>query len=375
MRRCLDLAARGAGTVSPNPMVGSVVVDASGNVIGEGWHQMFGGPHAEVHAIEDAEMKHGREALEKSTLLVNLEPCSHHGKTPPCADLIVEKGIPRVVVGITDPNPDVSGRGIERLRQSGVDVIPGVLAADCARLNEPFLHHQRTRHPLVVLKVAQTLDGFVAMTDGQSRWITSEASRRVVHQLRAALDAVLVGSGTARSDDPELTVRLVEGRQPWRIVLDRKGELPSDLRLLNDDHAGRTIVVIGEGASPDYGSDFLDRGGAMFEVPVHDEHLDIAAVFETLGRGIGEVPPLLSVLVEAGPGLGSALMRERLVDRMHLFVAPMIMGDGIPAFRGLGVSRLEDAIAFGESHWEPVGHDMLFTGFARRASELIESHR
>lgn len=277
-----------------------------------------------------------------------------------------------MVVGITDPNPKVSGRGIERLRQAGVQVISGILAPDCARLNEPFLHHHRTGRPLVILKVAQTLDGFVAMTDGQSQWITGEDSRRLVHRMRSEVDAVLVGSGTARSDDPALTVRLVDGRQPWRIVLDRKGELPSDLRLLTDEYAQRTMVVIGEGVTPAYGEDFRSRGGEIVEVPVDHEHLDLAAVLEVMGRGSGKAPPLLSLLVEAGPGLGSALLRGRLVDRLHLFVAPKIMGDGIAAFHNLGVSRLEDAVGFAESYWEPVGRDVLFTGFARTSSELIE---
>ncbi|MBT8401451.1 MAG: bifunctional diaminohydroxyphosphoribosylaminopyrimidine deaminase/5-amino-6-(5-phosphoribosylamino)uracil reductase RibD [Rhodothermia bacterium] len=373
MERCLDLARRGAGSVSPNPMVGSVLVDESGSVIGEGWHQMFGGPHAEVHAIDDAERKNGRDALKSATLVVNLEPCSHHGKTPPCADLIIDNGIPRVVVGITDPNPEVSGRGIERLRESGVDVTTGVLAADCARLNEPFLHHQRTGRPLVILKVAQTLDGFVAAADGRSQWITGEVSRRRVHQMRAELDSVMVGSGTAQSDDPALTVRLTEGRQPWRIVLDREGTLSADLKLLNDEHPDRTIVAVGEGVNPAYGSEFRNRGGAVIEVPVHNEHLDLGAVFNVLGRGNENVPPLLSVLVEAGPALGSALIRERLVDRLHLFVAPKIMGNGIASFRDLGISQLDEAITFAQSKWEPVGDDMLFTGFAKSSTELTGS--
>ncbi len=375
MQRCLELARRGAGSVSPNPMVGSVLVDESGTVVGEGWHQRFGGPHAEVHAIEDAERRHGRAVLLTSTLVVNLEPCSHHGKTPPCADLIVEKGIRRVVVGIADPNPQVAGRGIERLRKAGVQVTTGILERECARLNEPFLHYQQTGRPLVVLKVAQSLDGFVATSTGESQWISGEASRRRVHELRAELDGVLVGSGTARADDPALTVRLVDGRQPWRVVLDRTGDLPAESKLFTDEYCDRTIVVVGDGVDPVYGDSLRASGGVVVEVPVHNEHLDLEAVFERLGRGTDTLPPLLSVLVEAGPGLGSALLRQRLVDRVHLFVAPKLLGDGIRAFRDLNVSRLEEAITFAETEWETVGDDTLFTGFARSSSELTDSYQ
>ncbi len=212
MRRALTLAARGTGAVSPNPRVGCVIVDEAGQVIGEGWHGRYGGPHAEVWAIRDATARHGADALRGATLVVTLEPCAHHGKTPPCADLIVETGIPRVVVGTRDPFPAVDGRGIERLRAAGVAVTVGVEQDACRRLNDAFAFHARTGRPYVALKVAQTLDGVAATEAGHSRWVTGPEARARVHAWRAGFDAVLIGAGTARADDPALTVRDAEGR-------------------------------------------------------------------------------------------------------------------------------------------------------------------
>ena len=248
-------------------MVGAVLVGPEGTVLGEGWHRQYGGPHAEAHAIQDAEDAHGPDTLRDATLYVNLEPCSHHGKTPPCTDLILEKGIPRLVVGTVDPFPSVKGRGIRRLREHGVEVQVGVLRSDCFRLNEAFFHHVETGRPLVTLKVAQTLDGQVATRTGDSQWISGEASRTLVHRWRAELDGVMVGSGTARSDDPRLTVRHVDGAQPVRVVLDREGSLSPQLSVLTDDHAANTVVAVAEGTTPPYADALRDRGGHVVSVP------------------------------------------------------------------------------------------------------------
>jgi diaminohydroxyphosphoribosylaminopyrimidine deaminase / 5-amino-6-(5-phosphoribosylamino)uracil reductase len=388
MARCLALAARGSGHVSPNPRVGCVVVDETGAVLGEGWHGRYGGPHAEVAAIRDAEARHGAGALRAATLVVNLEPCAHVGKTPPCADLILEKGLPRVVVGTRDPFPAVDGRGIERLRAGGVDVIVGVLETECRRFNEAFFVHVETGRPLVVLKVAQTLDGFVATRTGHSRWVTGEPARARVHALRAALDAVLVGAGTARADDPALTVRrsevrgprsetegffsdlgpLTSGLQPLRVVLDRVGALPDTLRLFTDGHAGHTLAVVAEGARPAYEAALRERGGAVLRLPERDGHLDLIALLDALGAGAGlpgGVRPVQSVLVEAGPGLASALLAADLVDRLLVFVAPTLLGDGLRAFTLPGPDRMDDARRWPETRWETVGDDVLFTAYRR----------
>ncbi|QXD17127.1 bifunctional diaminohydroxyphosphoribosylaminopyrimidine deaminase/5-amino-6-(5-phosphoribosylamino)uracil reductase RibD [Rhodocaloribacter litoris] len=370
MRRCLELAARGAGHVSPNPMVGAVLVGPDGRRLGEGWHRVYGGPHAEVFAIEEAERRHGAAALHTATLYVNLEPCSHHGKTPPCADLIVAKGIPRVVVGMEDPFPAVSGRGLARLRAHGVAVTTGVLEAACRRLNEAFVHHVRTGRPLVTLKVAQTLDGRVATATGDARWISGEAARRLVHRWRSELDAVLVGSGTARADDPALTVRHVAGRQPARLVLDRTGTLPPTLRLFTDEHAARTVAVVGPEAAPPYARALLRAGGALLHLPTAGGHLDLPALLDRLGRDGGRDGgrPLQSLLVEAGPGLASALFAQDLVDRYFVFIAPRVLGGGLPALSLPGPERMAEARTFAEHRWTRTGDDLLFQGYRHPVS-------
>lgn len=367
MRRALDLAERGAGAVSPNPKVGCVIVGPDGDVIGEGWHGAFGGPHAEVWALRDAERKHDPDIFRQSTLYVTLEPCSHHGKTPPCADLVLGMAVPRVVVGMEDPNPVVAGRGLARLREGGVDVHVGVLEGACRRLNEAFVHHLATGRPLVTLKIAQTLDGRIATRSGDSRWVSGEAARARVHRWRASLDGVLVGSGTARADDPALTVRHVEGRQPVRVVLDREASLPAGLQLFTDEHAARTIAVIGEKHRPAYADALEAAGGLVLPIPEIGGHLDLEALLEKLGAGVGAHRPVQSLLVEAGPGLATALVRAGLVDRLALFIAPKLVGDGRPAFGDLGIKKMVDALTFAESRWERVGDDILFLGFRRPA--------
>ena len=368
IRRCLELAERGAGQVSPNPMVGAVVVGEGGKLLGEGWHGRYGAPHAEPCAVADVERRLGAKAafaLRTSTLYVNLEPCSHYGKTPPCADLILEKGIPQVVVGMSDPFHEVAGRGIARLREHGVDVRVGVLEKVCRRFNEAFIHHVQTGRPLVTLKMAQTLDGQVATGTGDARWVSGAAARRLVHQWRAQLDAVLVGSGTARADDPALTVRHVEGRQPTRIVLDRAGTLPPSLQLFSDTFAAHTIAVTNPSAQPAYAGVLQENGGRLLRLPETSGHLDLTALLDRFGRDGGRDGgrPMMSLLVEAGPGLATALFRQGLVDRFFLFVAPKLVGRGMPALGDLGISRMADALGFAEGRWESVGEDMLFRGY------------
>jgi diaminohydroxyphosphoribosylaminopyrimidine deaminase / 5-amino-6-(5-phosphoribosylamino)uracil reductase len=366
MSRCLELARRGAGHVSPNPMVGAVVVDAGGRLLGEGWHERYGGPHAEPNAVHMAEERHGAEALRDATLYVNLEPCSHFGKTPPCADLILEKRIPRVVAGMVDPSPKVAGQGIARLREHGVDITVGVLEQACRRLNEAFVHHVQTGRPLVTLKIAQTLDGRIATRSGDSKWISGEVSRRLVHRWRAELDGVLVGAGTAAADDPALTVRMVDGRQPVRVVLDRNGSLPPHLKLFSDGLAAETVAIVGEGTRPAYAEMLLAIGGRILDAPERDGHLDLLPVLERLGREGGRSGrPMQSLLVEAGLGLASALIRQDLADRLFLFTAPKVLGEGLPGISFPGPERMADALSFTESAWEQVGEDMLFRGYRR----------
>ena len=389
MDRALALAARGAGAVSPNPLVGAVLVAEDGEtVLGEGWHGRYGGPHAEVWAIRDADRRasgadaptgaasgargeKGAADLTRATLVVTLEPCSHYGKTPPCADLAIARGIPRVVVAHEDPFPEVAGRGIARLRAAGADVTVGVRERKARRLNEAFLTHVRTGRPLVTLKWALTLDGQVATAEGDSRWITSGAARALVHRWRAEADAVLVGAGTARADDPALTVRewpLAEGqRQPLRVVLDREGALPPTLALFTDEHAAETVAVVSPEAAPAYAGDLAARGGRVLRVPLAGGHVDLGALLDALGAGHSLERPVQSVLVEPGPGLATAFLRGGLADRLFAFVAPKVVGAGVPIAGDLGTERMADALVFEESAWETVGPDALLRGYLRAA--------
>ena len=365
MQRCLDLAMRGAGLVSPNPLVGSVVVGHDGQMLGEGWHQQYGGPHAEYHAIHEALRNHGPEALKEATIYVNLEPCSHFGKTPPCADLILQYGIPRVVIGMVDPHPAVQGRGIQRLRDKGLELTVGVLETTCKRLNEAFTHHIRSAKPLITLKVAQTLDGRIATASGNSKWVSGKAARTQVHEWRARLDAVLIGSGTARFDNPALTIRHTTGRQPYRIVLDREGVLPENLELFSDEHVTKTIAVVSENADPVYRSRLIASGGHVIASPTKNNHLDLHALLGILGQKNAATPTIQSILVEAGPRLSTALFEQDLVDRYFLFIAPKLIGNGMPVLNGLSIDKMADALAFPESTWEQIGDDMLFQGYRR----------
>ena len=373
MDRALALATRGAGAVSPNPLVGAVLLGPDGETWGEGWHGRYGGPHAEVWAVRDAE-RHGLGGrLREATLVVTLEPCSHHGKTPPCADLVLDKHIPRVVVAQEDPFPEVAGRGIRRLRENGVEVSVGLRGHEARRLNEAFRTHVRTGRPLVTLKTAATLDGRVATRTGDSHWVTGPAARALVHHGRAETDAVLVGSGTARADDPALTVRdaplRVGQTQPLRVVLDRAGALPPDLNLFADG-AAPTLAVVAEDARPDYAERLAEAGGSVLELPMLDGHLDLGALLDRLGAGEGlpdGVRKVQSLVVEAGPGLATALLAQDLVDRVFWFVAPKVVGEGTPAVADLRIRKMADALAFVEAAWETVGADVLLRGCLRPA--------
>ncbi|ASQ90733.1 riboflavin biosynthesis protein RibD [Prosthecochloris sp. GSB1] len=328
MSRCLELAVKGAGFVSPNPMVGSVIV-CDGRIVGEGFHQRFGGPHAEVNAIASVT---DQDVLRRSTLYVNLEPCSHYGKTPPCSDLIVERGIPRVVVACRDPHEKVAGKGIDRLRAAGVEVVEGILEQDALRLNEAFMKSHRRRLPFVALKLAQTLDGKIATANGLSKWITGEASRREVHLMRSRYDAVLTGSGTVLADDPLLTVRHAEGRNPLRVVLDRELRLPPDAAVFGP--GAKTLLVTSNSAGGSLrASAFRDKGVEITTAGEINGSLDLSLVLRHLHeRGV------LSVLVEAGGRLSSSFVREGLADKLYMFVAPKLFGgDGLSSFAELGV--------------------------------------
>ena len=323
MRECFPLAVLGKGNVSPNPLVGAVLVK-NGRTIASGYHEFYGGPHAEVNCLDGV-----KGNLRSATLYVNLEPCAHHGKTPPCVDRIIRQGIGRVVVGMVDPNPLVRGHGIRKLRQAGVDVIVGVLENECRELNRIYIRHITLRRPYIHLKIAQSADGRIAGPLGTNRWFTSLSSRKLVHAWRAEHDAVLVGARTVRIDDPELTVRLAQGRDPDAIVIDGQLRVPEKAKLFRDLSKRRVLLVTSSEAlknSRDKVARLSARGVIVLPFPSHLGHLSLVDILRGLyAHHIG------SILVEGGAQVFSQFIEEGLFDQLSVFVAPKYFGRGLRA--------------------------------------------
>jgi diaminohydroxyphosphoribosylaminopyrimidine deaminase/5-amino-6-(5-phosphoribosylamino)uracil reductase len=346
MRRVLFLAENGRYTVSPNPMVGCAIA-RDGAVLAEGWHERAGEPHAEIVALRRCENARG------ATLYVNLEPCAHHGRTGPCAEAIVDAGVARVVVAMTDPHEIVDGRGIAMLRAAGIEVTTGVLEAEARRLNEAFAWAVTQKLPFVLLKAGMTLDGKLATVTRESQWITSEAAREKSLALREEYDAILVGSGTVKADNPRLTRRLglATSVTPWtRVVLDGDGEVPPHAQLLTD--GGRTILFTSR-------PDRYMRAEGLEIVPT-DGRIDLErALGELYARGIH------SILAEGGALLHSELIRRSLWQKMIVFVAPLVVGgaDAPAILSGEGVGRLTEAYRFRFDRAEFVGGDLMITAY------------
>lgn len=355
MLRALELAARGRGRTSPNPMVGAVLV-RDGRVVGEGWHHQAGQPHAEVLALRRAG-KRARGAV----MFVNLEPCSHFGRTPPCADALIQAGIARAVVAMRDPDPRVSGRGINRLRRAGIKVEVGLLREAAAGLNEIFLHRVRSGRPFVSLKLAQSLDGAISAGPGLRTGISSALSRRFAMRLRATHDSVLVGISTVLADDPLLNVRGVPGaRQPLRVVLDCALQLPAGSRLALTAGQYPTLVLYDPYRGRQERVSTLEALGVR-TCPVNgaaDGILPLAAVLDALAaRGV------CSVLVEGGRRVATAFLAERLVQRLHLFIAPLLYGEGGPLhWAGAVVAPAGFPLRLTGSESRRIGPDLYVTG-------------
>jgi len=356
MRQALALAARGRGTTSPNPMVGAVVADRTG-VVGKGYHAFPGGPHGEVNALRDA----GDRAV-GATLYVTLEPCNHFGRTPPCTGAILDAGIARVVVGMRDPNPHVAGGGIRALEERGIVVECGVLEEECRRLNQPFLKHSTTGIPHVTLKAASTLDGRIASRTGDSKWITNERSRRFVHRLRESVDAVLVGIGTARADDPRLTVRLpgkAPRRQSIRIVLDTRLRLSPESYLVRTAGEVPTWVACGQGAPSSAEHVLVERGVRVLRLPEEAGRVALVPLLQELGnRGV------TSLLVEGGAHVLGAFLDQGLADEFFFFFAPKILADdrGIPMIAGRARPSLREAVEVHDVRIRRFGEDWMVFG-------------
>jgi diaminohydroxyphosphoribosylaminopyrimidine deaminase/5-amino-6-(5-phosphoribosylamino)uracil reductase len=316
MHRALELAAQGQGLVEPNPMVGCVLW-RGGSMVGEGWHERFGGSHAEIEALQAA----GSRAS-GATMYVTLEPCCHQGKTPPCSEAIIQAGVGRVIVAMADPFPAVSGGGLARLKEAGIDVEVGLLEAQAKSLNAPYLKRVEHGRPWIIAKWAMTLDGKIATPSGDSRWISAEASRSIVHQLRGRVDGIMVGSNTARLDDPLLTARPAGRRIATRIVVDGRATLPIDRQLIRTLDEAPLLVAVGSHAMPDDVARLADAGCDVYRCDGANHEERLRSLLAELGqRG------MTNVLVEGGGRLLANLHRIRGVDEVHAFIAPKILGN------------------------------------------------
>ncbi len=354
MARALELAARGRGLTSPNPMVGAVVV-RDGTVVGEGWHARAGAPHAEIEALARA-----GPGARGATLYVNLEPCGHHGRTPPCVPALVEAGLARVVAALADPDPRVAGRGLAALRATGIPVETGVLADEAARLNRVFLTAMREGRPHVTLKAAASLDGRIADLHGVSRWITGDPARAHAHRLRADADAIVVGITTALRDDPALTVRLAQPwpREPWRVVLDTHARLPVDAQLLRSGAPARALVAVSDAAPGTRVSALQATGATVVRVTARQGRVDVQALLaELFAREVR------GVLVEGGGEVHGSFVDAALVDRVALFLGPLLLGGRTaPSLLGGSGRELKAAVRLETLEVQRLGDDLLVEG-------------
>ncbi len=350
MRLAIAEAAKGAGYVSPNPMVGAIAVKR-GRILAKAYHKRYGETHAEVALLR----KLTSEEAKGATIYVNLEPCCHFGKTAPCTDALIASKVRRVVVGHEDPNPKVSGRGIKQIRQAGIAVSVGILSREARELNQPFLTFIAKGRPWILLKVAQSMDGRIALANGQSRWISGVEARKEVHRLRSQLDAVLVGARTVAADDPELTVRHVKGRNPIRVVLDSNLALSAKAKIFLQQDPERTWVMTTDRASATLKAKIEKTGAAVFCGPTaHDGHVNLEWVVQTLSS-LG----VTSVLVEGGGTIHASFIRAELFDKLIVAAAPMLIGnDGIAATANLGLQELSHAPRFSVSDVRKVGEDL-----------------
>ena len=357
MRQALELAQRGGGWVAPNPMVGAVIVK-NGRIIGSGYHEKCGGPHAEVNAIADA-----ANFVQDAVMYVTLEPCCHYGKTPPCADLLIEKKISKVVIGSLDPNPLVAGKGVQKLKEAGIEVIYGVLQEQCDYVNRIFRHYITTKRPYVVMKTAMTLDGKIATVTGESRWISGEESRQEVHQLRHQYTGIMVGVNTVIHDNAVLTCRIPNGKNPVRIITDSCLRIPPTSNVLQDQVHNPTILATTAKASTQIANEFKSSGSKVMLCSVKNGRVDLNDLMDQLGA-IG----IDSILLEGGASLNDAALRQGIVQEVIAYLATkMVGGDRAPtSVGGEGIACLEDAVELEYMQAASIGQDIKISALVKR---------
>ncbi|MBM4053167.1 MAG: bifunctional diaminohydroxyphosphoribosylaminopyrimidine deaminase/5-amino-6-(5-phosphoribosylamino)uracil reductase RibD [Planctomycetes bacterium] len=352
MALALELAEKGRGMVEPNPMVGAVIVKED-EIVGKGYHKNYGGAHAETHAINDAGTN-----CKGSTLYVTMEPCAHHGKTPPCADAIIGAGIKRVVTTFLDPNPITSGKGLKQLQAAGIEVRMGVMEDQARKINAPFFKLIQKGMPYVIIKWAMSIDGKIATVTGDSKWITSEESRRYVHKIRSQIDGVMVGINTVLKDDPLLTCRFNGGRNPKRIIVDGKASLPLTSALVRTAKQSEIIVGVSRNASPKNIETLRKSGCTVIETKGNNDRVDLRELFLELGA-----MRLTNIMVEGGSKLITSLLEERLADKIIVFIAPIIIGgDGASPVLGKGVDNICDALKITEVRQYRFSDDVVVEG-------------
>ena len=358
MRKALLLAKKAKGFTSPNPCVGAIVV-RNNKIVGQGYHKAAGLPHAEVEALNDAGLK-----AHKATIYVTLEPCNHFGKTPPCTHKIIQSGIKKVVIGCKDPNPDVSGNGIQYLKDNNIEVVCGVLEPQAKLLIEDFTWYIKNKTPFVILKCASTLDGRIATSTGDSKWITNEKSRRYVHRLRHEVDAILIGSGTLHADDPSLTSRVksFKTKDPVRVILDTNLSIKKNARVLTQNSSAHTIVVTRADVSCKKADLIKAMGAKLIQVPLKEEKLDLNKLMVKLGS-----MSVSSLLIEGGSAVAGSALRAKIVNKSMFFLAPKFLGssDGIPVFNGKGPELIKDAFELKKMSISQFDDDILVQGYLK----------
>ena len=347
------LALKAAGRTSPNPMVGAVLV-RGGKIIATGFHRIAGEDHAEIVALKRVGSK-----AKGATLYINLEPCSHYGRTPPCSRALIRAGVKEVVAGMMDPNPLVGGRGFRELKRAGIKVRVGLLEEECRTLNEAFIKYVTRRLPFVTLKLAASLDGKIAVVTGDARWISSETSRRMVHKLRNQVDAIVAGVGTVLADDPQLTCRVPNGRNPWRVILDSRLRIPLAASLLRQTDPERSIIVTSDRSSRQRVRAIESLGAQVWRLRLRRGKIPWTAILRKLAA-----KDVLSVMIEGGATTAAWALREKAVDKIMLFYGPIILGgDGRVMIDALGVKRVGQALRVQRTRVRKSGTDTLVSGY------------